>query len=100
MQQLRGKSRDLAFYKCGKCQTHKRLNKELWGYVRPPRCTNCGALDWRIDLYRTNERKRRTGRYQRCYCGGTHFVHRPGSTRYCVHSKDYEEACDSGYAYQ
>jgi DNA-directed RNA polymerase subunit RPC12/RpoP len=67
------------YYRCGRCWTRKRLAKELGEYVRPPRCSNCGGRDWRVDAGRRREYRTRSGVFETCYCDRYSFPHRIGS---------------------
>lgn len=81
-QQLGNKRRVKFFYKCGSCRSMKVLNRELWEYIRPPKC-KCGVQDWRMDSARYNRWLNRTGEYNTCKCNGLHYNHRAGSTVWC-----------------
>jgi len=78
--------RGLKSYRCGKCRARKVLKRELWEYIRPPRCI-CGSNDWRLDMHRYKEWKNRTGVYATCHCDGLHHPHRKGSNVWCDHHK-------------
>jgi len=85
-QQRLVKPRGLKCYRCNDCRGRKVLNRELWEYMRPPRC-KCGASDWRIDMTRYKEWKTKTGSYAICACDGIHHPHKPGSNVWCEQHK-------------
>lgn len=87
-QKQNGKLRYLKHYRCGQCRARKRLNREIWQYIKPPKCGCCGAVDWRMDLHRTKEWKESTGVYNHCDCGGYLHKHRKGSGAWCVHHSE------------
>lgn len=76
-QKLNGKVRPRKHYRCGNCRTRKSLKRELWQYVRPPKCPCCGLVDWRLDLSRYKEWKGRKGVFDTCHCGGVWCVSHP-----------------------
>jgi len=84
-QKLNGKPRARKHYRCGACRSRRSLRRELWQYVRPPKCRCCGAVDWRLDMSRTKEWLTRTGVFDTCDCGEYHFPHRKGGGVWCVH---------------
>ncbi len=48
-----------------------------------PKCVQCGARDWRLDVWMMKRDTTAT----RCDCAGYHFPHRMGSF-YCWHRPD------------
>jgi hypothetical protein len=85
LQRLGGKARPLKHYRCGACRARRSLRRELWQYLRPPRCRECSAVDWRLDLSRYREWQHRTGVFDTCYCGELHHPHRIGGSVWCLH---------------
>lgn len=86
-QNQKGKIRYFKHYRCGQCRARKRLNRELWQYISPPKC-KCGSKDWRMDLHRTKEWLNKKGVYDSCDCHGYLYKHRKGSGCWCVHNKN------------
>lgn len=82
------KPRVKKYYRCAKpCRTRKVLNRELWEYIRPPKCSVCGRMEWQLDMHRTNDQKNKTGSYVVCCCDGAWYPHRPGSIELCCEYK-------------
>ncbi len=81
--QKAGTGRSKAYYRCGFCRSRKVLNRELWEYIRPPKCNNCFKTDWRIDWSRSEDRRLKRGGYNICYCDALHYPHRKGSVDEC-----------------
>ena len=77
-----GKPRIRKHYRCGRCRARRSLRRELWQYVRPPRC-GCKSIDWRLDMSRTREWQERKGVFDTCRCDGAHYPHRRGSVLRC-----------------
>ena len=77
---LDGRARERKHYRCGTrtggCYKRKVLRRELWEYIRPPKCEHCGKIDWRLDLHRTKEHKTRMGVFKTCHCDGVEHPHR------------------------
>lgn len=84
LQQLGGKVRARKYYRCGHCRARRSLRRELWQYLRPPRCRCCNAVDWRLDMSRYREWKTRSGVFDTCHCDGYWFPHRKGGGVWCV----------------
>ena len=82
-QRLNGKVRTRKHYRCGQCRARRSLKRELWDYIRPPKCRECYAVDWRLDMSRTKEWLTRTGVFNTCNCGGYFFPHRRGGGVWC-----------------
>ena len=59
--------------RCRSCFVRRVLPKSPGEYLKPPKCKNCGARNYRPDKW-MNERKSKA-----CHCDGYHFPHRPGS---------------------
>lgn len=77
--------RGKAFYRCGTCRTRKVLKRELWEYLRPPKCPFCGDLNWWIDLSRTRDHREKKNGYTICDCAGYSFRHHKGGGVWCIH---------------
>lgn len=76
--------RKYCFYRCGSCRGRKVLKRELWQYVRPPKCS-CGKVNWYIDLSRTKDWKEKKNGYSVCDCNGYHFRHHKAGGVWCIH---------------
>ncbi len=83
LKQLGGKPRAKAFYRCGYCRHRKALAKELWLYLRPPKCI-CGRVDWRMDMGRYNDWLNKRHAYALCRCSAAPFPHKPTISVWCV----------------
>ena len=75
--------RGKAAYRCGTCRTSRILKREIWEYIRIPKCTNCSAVNWRIDMNAYNAWKNKTGSYTVCKCNFVYFPHKPKSVPEC-----------------
>lgn len=84
MQRFKGVVRKLKHYRCGQCNARRSLKREIWQYIRPPKCRTCGAADWRFDMQRYKEFKTRTGVFDTCYCNNVSYPHRKASTVWCI----------------
>ena len=87
MQRQKGVVRRFKHYRCGQCTARRPLKREIWEYIRPPKCRTCGAIDWRFDLYRYKSFKNKTGVYDTCHCTGLIHPHRKASTVWCIEHK-------------
>jgi len=83
---MHGQLRGLKAYRGGFCRSRRILTKELWEYMNPPFCKQCGRKDWRIDLSRWLEWKYKLGVYAACHCNGLDYPHRPASSVWCLKS--------------
>ena len=77
------KSRGKGFYQCGSCKRLHVFKRELWEYVRYPKCNHCGEINWYIDNYTHKHWKNKTGTYAICNCKFVHYTHKPRSLPAC-----------------
>lgn len=78
--------------RCRNCLARRKLKKHPDSYAIQPKCTNCGARDWRKDEYRHRvevvQMRLKLGRYTPCHADCFHHPHRAGSTG-CKFDKDF-----------
>lgn len=64
-------------YRCSRCRTRNSFIKPLGVYLRPRKCRSCGYTTFYVDKERIHRPV--------CYCTGTHYPHRPGSSACLEH---------------
>jgi phage FluMu protein Com len=77
------KPRGKAFYRCGSCKRPYVLKRELWLYIRYPKCPMCGEVNWIINNHAHSAWKNKTGSYAVCHCHFVFHPHKPKSVPEC-----------------